>query len=92
LIVRDALVPVVIGAIVGSTVASGTNGLVVHFLFETTPTDPLTMIAVVALVSTTALVAALFLLGGRWWWIRPSSCVPSSSRQKVRTATIATLA
>jgi hypothetical protein len=41
-----------------STVAFGTNGLVVHCLFETTPTDPLTMIAVVALVSTTALVAA----------------------------------
>ena len=58
LVIRQALVPVLLGAVLGVAGALNTTGLVAHFLFRTTPADPLTLTGVALLVCGAAVVAA----------------------------------
>jgi putative ABC transport system permease protein len=58
LIMRQAIVPVVAGIAAGLTVAFNTNTLVAHFLFATSPADPVTMAALVAAVCAVSCTAA----------------------------------
>ena len=58
LVVRQALAPVLVGTIIGLAGALNTTGLIAHFLFRTTPGDPLMLAGVVVLVFVAAVVAA----------------------------------
>jgi putative ABC transport system permease protein len=60
LMMRQALVPVSVGVLAGLTVAFNTNRLVAHFLYATSPADPITMAAVVAAVCAASCAAAYF--------------------------------
>jgi putative ABC transport system permease protein len=60
LVVGQALAPVVVGAMIGLAGALGTTRLIAHFLFRTTPSDPLTLASAVVLVFAAAVLAAYF--------------------------------
>ena len=56
--VRDAIVPVVLGLAAGLSVAFFATSVIGSFLFETTPTDPVTLVTVAVMLLAWALVAA----------------------------------
>ncbi len=58
LMIRQALMPVVIGGVVGLGVALLLGRLMGQLLFEVTGTDPVTLLTVTALLATVALVAS----------------------------------
>jgi putative ABC transport system permease protein len=57
-ILRDSAAPVVLGTGVGLVAASMTTRIVQSFLFETSPTDPLTLASVAAVLVATGVLAA----------------------------------
>jgi putative ABC transport system permease protein len=58
-ILRDAAVPVVAGAIAGAGGAYLSGGVLRTFLFEVSPTDPLTIVSVTLLMTVVGVLAAL---------------------------------
>jgi predicted permease len=56
--VRDAIMPVGLGVAAGLAVAFFATRVIASFLFETTPTDPVTFVAVAVMLLASALVAA----------------------------------
>ena len=56
---RDSLWPIAIGTIVGIGAAMLSTRVIESFLFETTPTDPLTFVGVAAALAVTGCLAAL---------------------------------
>ena len=55
---RDAMVPIVIGALVGVGGAMAATRVIESFLFETTPTDPVTLAAVAVTLALAGCLAA----------------------------------
>jgi putative ABC transport system permease protein len=60
LVVGQALAPVLVGTLIGLAGALTTTSLIAHFLFRTTPSDPVTLASVVVLVFAVAVFAAYF--------------------------------
>jgi putative ABC transport system permease protein len=58
MVTTQAAWPVLVGLAIGLVAAHSTNHLVAHFLYRTTPTDPITMAAVSVGVLALALLAA----------------------------------
>jgi predicted permease len=58
LVVRQALAPVLVGAVIGVAGALNTTGLIAHFLFQTTARDAVTLAGVVVLVFAAAVFGA----------------------------------
>jgi hypothetical protein len=56
--VADAAWPIAIGTVLGLGAAALTTRVIESFLFETTPTDPVTLAAVAVVLATSGLVAA----------------------------------
>jgi predicted permease len=56
--VRDAAWPIAIGTVVGLGAAALSTRVIESFLFQTTPTDPVTFAVVAAVLATTGLLAA----------------------------------
>jgi ABC-type lipoprotein release transport system permease subunit len=56
--VADAAWPIAIGTVLGLGAAALTTRVIESFLFETTPTDPVTFAAVAVVLATSGLVAA----------------------------------
>lgn len=56
---RSASTPIIVGALVGAAGAVFASRVIESFLFETSPTDPATIVTVVAIVTGTACLAAL---------------------------------
>lgn len=59
-VLRDAAVPIGAGAILGVTAAAFATQLIKGFLFETSPTDPVTLASVTLLLVVAGLFAALW--------------------------------
>ena len=57
-IVADAAWPVALGIVLGLAGAAGVTQVIASFLFETEPTDPLTLVTTVVAMAATALMAA----------------------------------
>jgi putative ABC transport system permease protein len=57
-VVRDSIWPVAIGIVVGLAVAVLTTRVIGSFLFETAPTDPVTLVAVASILALSAACAA----------------------------------
>ena len=56
---RDAVIPIALGTIVGVGGALAASRLIASFLFDTTPTDPATLTTVAAILAVMGCVAAL---------------------------------
>jgi ABC-type antimicrobial peptide transport system permease subunit len=56
---RDSAIPIVIGTILGLAVAAAATRLIASFLFETAPTDRVTLIAVALTLAVSGCIAAL---------------------------------
>ena len=59
MIVRDSVVPIVAGTLLGLGGAAGAARIIQTFLFETEPTDPLTFVAVALMLAGAGSLAAL---------------------------------
>lgn len=57
---RDAALPIAAGAVIGVTAAAFATQLIKSFLFETSPTDPVTLASVTLLLVAAGLLAALW--------------------------------
>jgi ABC-type antimicrobial peptide transport system permease subunit len=57
-IVQDAAWPVALGSAIGLAGALGVTRVIASFLFETEPTEPMTLVTTVVAVAATALLAA----------------------------------
>jgi putative ABC transport system permease protein len=57
--VRDAALPVTLGAPAGVAAAALATRVIESFLFETSPTDPLTLAAVTGALATAGCLAAV---------------------------------
>jgi ABC-type antimicrobial peptide transport system permease subunit len=57
--VREAAVPIVVGTVLGVGGAAVATRVIESFLFETAPTDPVTLAVVAVTLSATACLAAL---------------------------------
>ena len=59
LVIREGLIVTVIGILLGIGAAFGLTRLIASQLYDVTPTDPLTIISVVLLLTTIAMLACV---------------------------------
>jgi ABC-type antimicrobial peptide transport system permease subunit len=59
-VLGDAALPIGVGAVAGVTAAAFATQLIKSFLFETSPTDPVTLASVTLLLVAAGLLAALW--------------------------------
>jgi ABC-type antimicrobial peptide transport system permease subunit len=59
LVLREAVLPAVLGAVIGTGISLGATRLLVTFLYGVKPGDPFTLSSVIVLLAVVALVACL---------------------------------